>query len=467
MRRILLQKAALAAGALVRRSGRGGGTALPGLLIERTDPGLITELAARLDGGVVLVSGTNGKTTTAGLLATALRDAGRAVVHNRAGSNLVRGIAAALVQDRPVGAAGAVGLFEVDEATLPAAIELVRPRLVVLLNLFRDQLDRYGEVDTIAQGWAGAIGRLPAAATLVLNADDPVVAALGAGFPGRVICFGVDDALAALDRPETAADLAGCARCRGPLAYDLRFYGHLGHYRCEGCGAARPQPEVRAVTARARGLQRVALSLAAGNETVDLNLPLPGLYNAYNLLAAAAAGRALDLPLSAAAAAAQGASAVFGRGEAFEFEGRRVVMLLVKNPVGANQVLRAVAGEPGGQSLLVVLNDLLADGEDVSWIWDVDFEMLAGRVRSVVAAGRRAADMALRLKYAGWSGPGAAPDSPPVILLPGIEAALRTAVYRTPPGATLYVLPTYTAMLALRRLLTSLSVVRPFWEGEA
>ena len=341
--------------------------------MERAAPGLISELSESLPHGNILVTGTNGKTTTARLIAALLQHAGMKVVHNRAGSNLLRGIAAALVQGTAAGTGHGVGLFEVDEATLPAAVTLVRPRLVVLLNLFRDQLDRYGEVDTVAQYWRSALAALPAASGVVLNADDPFVASLGRGFPGPVTYFGLDDPGTALLERETAADFVECPACRLPYDYALTFYGHLGHYHCANCGAGRPEPQVRVTRAQSNALAGTMITAQTPGITVSIDLPLPGLYNVYNALAALATGAALQLPSAGAAATIESVRAAFGRSERFQFEGRSMVTLLIKNPVGANQVLRTIRDEPGEKNVMIALNDLTADGEDVSWIWDVDF----------------------------------------------------------------------------------------------
>jgi UDP-N-acetylmuramyl tripeptide synthase len=229
-----------------RALGRGGGTTLPGHVAGRIDPGLVASLAAGLPNGCVLVTGTNGKTTTTRVLAAAARAAGLEVITNPEGSNMLSGVATALlvhtnglgVLDVP---ASAIGIFEVDEGALPAAIETLSPRLVVITNLFRDQLDRYFEVDFVAKLWENAMSGLPATTTVVLNADDPQVAHLGDGVEAKVVHFGLEDRQWARPVLEHAADSRRCPKCSHDLLYDLSFYAHLGHYACRECGWRRPR----------------------------------------------------------------------------------------------------------------------------------------------------------------------------------------------------------------------------------
>ncbi len=465
---VLVGKAAAAAS---RRLGRGGGTALPGLLAERLDPDIVAHLGRSLGRGVAVVTGTNGKTTTARLLADILRAAGWPVLHNRSGSNLMRGLAATLtaaagLDGRIPHAAHTVGVFEVDEATLPPACAALRPRVTVFTNLFRDQLDRYGEVDSIAALWRAAVAALPPTATLVLNADDPSVAALRHAARGPVLTFGIADPCAGAGQEEHPADARWCGRCGREFVYTARFFWHVGHWRCPGCGEGRPEPDVaaEAVAAEPDGT-RLTLRTPAGPFT--LRLPLLGLYNVANALAATAAALSMGATPSAIMAALEGFTAAFGRQEALRVRGREVRLFLCKNPAGTNQVLRTIlslaegADGAGGAAaaplhLLLVLNDGIADGRDVSWIWDVDFEPLVGRVETLVAAGTRAADLALRLKYAGLG------DR--LALEPDLRAAVSRALTQTPPGARLYILPTYTAMLTVREHLAALAGERHYWE---
>ncbi|HUN79805.1 MAG TPA: MurT ligase domain-containing protein [Solirubrobacteraceae bacterium] len=511
---------ARAVGAISRRRG-GGGTSAPGKALLTLAPDAIATLGERLARGSVVISATNGKTTTAAMAAAILSGDGTRLVHNRAGANMAGGIASTLLDAaRPRGEiAGELGLFEVDELWLGRLVEQLRPRAIVLGNLFRDQLDRYGELDTIAERWAQTTSSgAGAAARLVLNADDPVLADIGRtrtrpsepartgigaagaadgrpaepgdsrpakpGHVGRdVIYFGVQDDSLALSGLAHAADAKHCRNCGAPYVFDAIYLGHLGRYHCAACGQARPEPSVSAREVRLEGVRAARFTLCTPQGEAEVRLALPGLYNVYNALAAAALACALEVPLARIVAGLQGTQAAFGRAETLTLEEpvrRELRILLVKNPAGANEVLRTLALEPGEHDVLGVLNDEIADGRDVSWIWDADFELLAGRVRRATCSGTRAAELAMRLKYAGV-------PSERIRVEPELASALDAAaadrvsstVFAAParagaetsaPAATaassrapspadapppLYALPTYTAMLALRDLLAA------------
>jgi UDP-N-acetylmuramyl tripeptide synthase len=431
--------AARAAGAVSRRAGRGG-TSLPGRLLMRLEPTAISRLAARLRRGSAVISATNGKTTTAAMAAGILERGGARLVHNRAGANMAGGVAATLAAAaRPGGGmAGDLGLFEVDEFWLDRVADDLGPRAILLANLFRDQLDRYGELDTIAERWAAVAAATPA--RLVLNADDPTVADLGRA-RADALFFGVQDDRLALAEMQHAADAKHCRRCGAPYRYDAVYLGHLGRYHCDACGAGRPEPAVRAEDVVLDGVRGARFMLRTEQGSAPVALPLPGLYNVYNALAAAALGAALGAPLADVIAGLEAVSPAFGRAETVRVGGRELAILLVKNPAGANEVLRTLVLEDGEHDLLAVLNDNIADGRDVSWVWDADFEVLAPRVRRATCSGTRAEEMALRLKYAGVPSDriAVAPE-----LAAGLDAALDGA------GRRVFALPTYTAMLGLR-----------------
>jgi len=429
-------RVARAVGALSRRTGRGG-TSLPGKALLRLAPGAMAELAARLQRGSVVLSATNGKTTTAAMVARILERGGARLIHNRAGANMAGGVTTALLEGH-----GDTGLFEVDEFWLDRIVPRVRPAALLLANLFRDQLDRYGELETIADRWAAVVAGHRGA--LVLNADDPLVADLGRNRPDTTY-FGIDDDGMAVDRMQHAADSKHCRRCGAPYVYDAIYLGHLGRYRCPTGDARRPDPQVRASLIELRGTRSAAFTLTTPNGEARVELPLPGLYNVYNALAAAALGHALGSPLEDVVAGLQSVEAAFGRAEIVTLPGDvDLAILLIKNPAGANEVLRTLVLEPGDHDLLAVLNDNIADGRDVSWVWDADFEVLAGRLRRVTCAGTRAEELAVRFKYAG------VPEDR-IAVEPELDRAFDSAA----DGARgrLYALPTYTAMLELRGLL--------------
>jgi UDP-N-acetylmuramyl tripeptide synthase len=447
--------AARAAGAASRASGRGGGTTLPGRLLLRLEPEALARLGGRLDRGTTLISATNGKTTTAGMLAAALAADGRSPVHNRAGSNMTWGVATALLEQQ-----GREGLFEVDEAWLPRVAQQLDPALLVLGNLFRDQLDRYGEMETLAKEWGEVVAARSGRSHFVLNADDPTIADLGrdpggAERPG-VSYFGVEDLSKALPELQHAFDAKHCRRCGHPYAYERAFVGHLGHYACPSCGARRPSPDVAATAIELHGMRGSELTVRTPGGELRLQLPVPGLYNVYNALAAIAAALQLGVPGERVAAALGSMRAAFGRVETIEVGSTRLSILLIKNPAGANEVLRTLLLEAESEplDLWIGLNDRIADGRDVSWVWDADFELLAGRVRRVACAGTRAPEMALRLKYAGWP-----PDS--ISVEADVERSLDAALAAT--GPRLLALPTYTALLELRKLLASRGLAAEFW----
>jgi lipid II isoglutaminyl synthase (glutamine-hydrolysing) len=444
------------AGRLSRSSGRGGGTTLPGRLLVRMAPDAIDRLAERLDRGSIVVSSTNGKTTTAGMIAAILRAAGRTPVHNRAGSNMHWGVATALLEQ-----SGEEGLFELDEAWLPRVAPSLRPRLLALGNLFRDQLDRYGELERLADEWALLVADLEGSCEFALNADDPLIADLGRDQNLRrrsgVTYFGIEDTSQALPELQHAHDAKHCRRCGAPYRYDRAFVGHLGHYSCPNCDADRPAPDVAATEIELHGISGSRVRVATPQGELGFELPLPGVYNVYNALAAVCAGLRSGVSLEQIREGLESMRAVFGRVETIEVSGKPVSILLIKNPAGANEVLRTLTLEStdGGIDLWVALNDRIADGRDVSWIWDADFELLADGVRRVVCAGTRAPEMALRLKYAGW------PESAIEVMEP-IKASLDDAVASSP--GRLFALPTYTALLELRTLLANRGLAADFWQ---
>lgn len=440
-------------GRLSRASGRGGGTTLPGRILLKLDQNAIDKLGSGLEHGSTLISATNGKTTTASMLASILVARGRHPVHNRSGSNMTWGVATALLEEE-----GDEGLFEVDEAWLPEVARRLNPTTILLGNLFRDQLDRYGETETLADAWASLASEPYLNARFVLNADDPLIADIGRSASQPSTYFGIDDNSQALDEIQHAHDAKACRVCGHELTYDRAFVGHLGHYHCTNCGNHRPKPQVTATAVELQGMSGLEADVNAAGKTARLKLPLPGLYNLYNALGAIATAIRLGVPLDEAVESLAGMKAVFGRVERIDLGGTELSILLIKNPAGANEVLRTLSLEEDGLDLWMALNDRIADGRDVSWIWDADFELLADRTKSIVCSGIRADELALRLKYAGF-------DTDRIQVIADLGESLKKATANASGSGNLFALPTYTALLELRKLLADQDSAGQYWQS--
>ena len=446
--------AARAAARLSRLLGAGGGTTVPGKVISILDPTALDRLARRLPLGCVLVSATNGKTTTSAMAREILAPRVR-LANNASGANLVSGVTSTLLAAR----GAELGLFEVDEAALPEIARRASPRIVCLGNLFRDQLDRYGELEHLAERWRETARELPTEAILVVNGDDPQVGDLARERPSSLV-FGLDDPRHAVAELQHAADSKWCLRCGQPYEYAAAYLGHLGDYRCPACGHGRPELDVVARDIELRGLDGVDFMLIAPDGAERVRLAVPGLYNVYNALAAASLAIALGTPLAEVRDGLERFGAAFGRFERIAVGDRRLLLLLVKNPTGANEAIRTLVTGSAPKLVVLALNDAIADGRDVSWIWDVDWEPLLAGLDRVVVTGERAAELALRCKYGGF-------PAEAIEVVPSLERALDRGLELTPPGSDLVLLPTYTAMLRLQRIVSDRGLARPYWERAA
>jgi lipid II isoglutaminyl synthase (glutamine-hydrolysing) len=347
----------------------------------------------------------------------------------------------------------------VDEAALPEIARRARPRAVCLGNLFRDQLDRYGELEHLAERWRATARELPAEATLVVNGDDPQVGDLARERGGSIV-FGLDDPRHSAVELQHAADSKWCLRCGQPYEYSAAYVGHLGDYRCPNCGHRRPRLDVVARDVELDGLDGVEFTLVAPEGEQRVRLSVPGLYNVYNALAAGSLAIALGTSVEDVRNGLERFGAAFGRFERIAVGERRLLLLLVKNPAGANEAIRTLVIGGAPKLAVLALNDAIADGRDVSWIWDVDWEPLLGSLERVIVTGTRAAEMALRCKYGGF------PEDA-IEVVPSLERALDRGLKLTPPGSDLVLLPTYTAMLALQRIVSDRGLARPYWERAA
>ena len=428
--------------ALVRWLRLGAASVLPGEIARRLHPRLLSLLCQQASQGVILIVGTNGKTTTSLLLRTILESQGWRVAHNATGANLINGLITALLANTNlIGQLKAdCAILEVDENVLPLVLGDCQPQCIVGLNLFRDQLDRYGEVDTISQRWFSAIAPLPKDTAVILNADDPTLSYLGQQLPQRVLFFGLSEPSLYLDEIPHAVDSIYCPSCGHPLDYQGVYLSHLGDFQCSRCGFRKSQPEFH---------------------SRDWPQILIGVYNKYNTLAAGLVATELGIETAAIYQAIKNFRAAFGRAEELTVDGKQVRILLSKNPVGMNETIRAVnqIKEAGGASTtLVVLNDRIPDGTDVSWIWDVDTEKLASLGGTTIVSGDRVYDMALRLQYSRDRLNCTSGDFQ-LIVKEDLQEAIAEALELTPADQTLHILPTYSAMLEVRQVLTGRKIL--------
>ncbi len=408
----------------------GSGSTWPGHIALLINKNFIQQTVKKSDIKIILVAGTNGKTTTTAMIQSILTTAGKKIIINESGANLQNGIASTLILK-----ANALGniqadyaIFEIDENALSKVLDELTPDYLLLLNLFRDQLDRYGEVHAIAARFEKELKKLPKETTIILNADDPEIANLGNKTTATPYYFGLQNKKKAQE--EHAADSIYCPNCETKLLYESRTFSHLGNWHCQKCSLKRPKPNFEDAPA----------------------YPLSGTYNVYNAIAATALARRLGIREEVIKEGLTKFQPAFGRQETLTVDGKKVQIFLSKNPTGFNESLRTIKSL-AAKHILFVLNDRIPDGRDVSWIWDVDFETLLSKEQHVYASGDRAYDMALRLKYA-------YPAIRHVVTYPELQnGAIFSALTNVPKNETLYILPTYSAMLEIRNILTGKKIL--------
>ncbi len=442
----------------------GGGTAAPGLIALKIDPLLVQKLSIQLKKNI-LVTGTNGKTTTTRMISQILNQAGLKHLHNRSGSNLLRGIASTLIANCSLFGefpADFLGLWETDEAAFSEVCRNVKPQIVLITNLFRDQLDRYGEIDTLTQKWQKALKEQPKESVVLLNSDDAAIASLGKSLRQKVIYFGLGDKNLATNMPDHASDATVCPYCFSELKYEACFVSHMGIYSCPKCGQIQPSPQIK-LTKFYPESSKVEIKILGG---VSFKINLPGNYNLYNFTAACAAASALKVKAEIIAKALAKFRPAFGRLEKIKIGEKILNILLVKNPTGFNEAINTLIltqdfkNQPG-LACLIAINDLIADGTDVSWLWDVNFEKLAPHLKRVIVSGIRAYDMGLRLKYSNLT----INQFKNLTIEPNLKKAIsQLLAIRQPAGKQLYILPTYTAMLKIRKILNKMGLIGSSWK---
>ncbi len=456
---------AISAGKLAGATGRllriGGGTSLPGMIARRIDPNVLRSVIGTSTAKKIVITGSNGKTTTARMTAAIAKQDGKLISHNRTGSNLLQGVTSVAVNFANIFGQldSDVLLFEIDEGTMALAVPEISPDVVVITNIFRDQLDRYGEIYSVARALNKVLEDLPETATILLNGNDPQVANFGQHAKAKRLFFGLETTEVGTPVPEQSADVIRCIHCQEDLLYEVAYMSHLGIYRCPNCGYTLPKLDIAATSVKlaadGQGPTHVELRTPQGPMTLDI--PLPGLHNVYNAAAAIGASLATGLDKEKMPAALATIRPAFGRLEKIQAGDATIYLSFVKNPTSFNLMLRLIAQHPGQKHLLLAASHTLVDGEDFSWLWDVDIEEIAPSIVDVVCSGNKPEELAMRLKYA---------DVPveKIQMIVDREAALDAALKNAGPGGTLYILCSYTPTHEFRRIMQKRGWVKHFWE---
>lgn len=424
----------------IKLRGKSKGTSAPGMLAMKICPSFIKEASKNNSEKTVTVTGTNGKTTTTGLLAHFIKENGKKIIHNTEGANMLTGIATALVHNVKIGQKSDFMIFESDEAYLRKLYDYLEADYLLVTNLFRDQLDRYGELDITYKKIKEAIDKNKKL-TVFLNADDPTLD--GIATDNKIIYYGMENVAYAYETKQSnaPAENTACRKCGQTLRYDKNFYAHIGHYSCE-CGYKRAIPKYQGFVKVFDSYSELTVKYEDKEEKFRINMP--GLYNVYNALGAIAVALELKVSADVIRHGLLTYSSVFGRAESTVLNGKKTLIQLIKNPVGASEVIRQIQGFEKSK-LVVILNDDYADGRDVSWIWDADFEALSTYKQKIIVSGTRANDAALRLKYAGV-------NTDLLQVEKDIKTAIDIATSNTAEDETLLILPTYTALLKMQAI---------------
>ena len=440
---------------LISRILHRGGTAMPGRFALKICPELLSVLAR--DVKVVAITGTNGKTTSSRMVEAAFAGENKSYFANRSGANLISGITTEFAMNSSLSGKcrKEYAVIECDEAAAVKVFGQLRPEVIVVTNLFRDQLDRYGEVTHTLENIRNAIKAVPDA-TLCLNADCSLTSSLALELPNRVVYFGIDGGAAPSHKATELSDASHCIRCKAEYEYDYINYGHLGGFRCPKCGYSRHDADFAVTDIVEQGSDGSTVVMNILGEKRIVNINLPAMYNIYNAAGAVAAIVEMGLGADAAVKALGGFKCGFGRMEQFSL-GSGTKIMLVKNPAGCNQVVEFLQNIKEKFVLVICLNDRGADGTDISWIWDVDFEELinlSGRLQRVIVSGDRAGDMRVRVKYAGI-------DDGAIETQRDYDKLVEWIASQELP---VYIMPTYTAMLELREAVIRHCGGSEFWE---
>jgi UDP-N-acetylmuramyl tripeptide synthase len=440
-----------------RLIGRGGGTAITGMVARKVDPRILDKLIRVPGVPVVAITGSNGKTTTARFTAALLRGEGFGVCHNSAGANLIQGVTSLAVSNATLRGRLPENVFvaEVDEGALPRVAPETLPRALLVTDLFRDQLDRFGEIYAVADAIESVAAALPADSALIVNADDPMVATLAEQRDGKRVTFGLA-IKRSTDQISRAADTIRCPRCQADLKYKYVYLSHMGDYSCPGCGFTRPKLDVAVTALEINGLDGTRCEMQTPQGRLVVEIPQSGVHIAYDAAAAVAILVGLGVSLDHAAESLASVGPAFGRLEKIDAGGRTVILAFAKNPTSYNTTLRALATEEEPKQLLIAASNTLVDGEDFGWLWDVDFESMALKVERVVVSGLRADELANRLHYAGVA-------TNKLTVIEDRSEALTEALALLPPGSRLVVLSGYTPLIELRNEMRRRGWTGRYW----
>ncbi|AUG57997.1 Mur ligase family protein [Acetivibrio saccincola] len=436
-----------------------GGTTLPGKVAQKIYPGIIKHISKYLK--IIMVTGTNGKTTTTGIISKIMDKNKIDHITNKSGANLVSGIITTLIDSVNLKGKSKckTALIEVDEAAFNVITNDIKPDILVVTNFFKDQLDRFGKLDTILNNVKSGIEKSPEA-KLILNADDPLCVSLAQKHKGEIFYYGFDEnAYEGIDNPLTS-DVVFCIYCMGKYEYKNRIYGHLGTFTCTSCGYSRPSSHVTCLKIDELNSSYTEMEFSIGEENYKTKINLPGLYNVYNALAAISLAHILEVTPESIINSLKSFESTFGRMETIKTDGKAIKLILVKNPAGFNQVINFLLAEPKKNQIAFLVNDKPGDGIDVSWLWDVDFEefsKIQDDISCFYASGSRAEDMALRLKYAGIY-------SDKIEIIKDYEELINKGLSNTEKGNSFYILPTYTALLDIRGFLKKKFKLKEFWK---
>lgn len=456
---------AISAGKLVGASGRilgiGGGTSLPGMVARRIDPGVLKAVMNGSAAKKIVITGSNGKTTTSRMIAEMAKESGNRLSHNRSGSNLLQGVTSVAVNFANVFGQleSDVLVFEIDEGTMQHVVPEIQPDVVVITNIFRDQLDRFGELYAVARSLDKVLEGLPETSTIVLNGNDPQVANFGQNAKAKRVFFGLNTTEVGTPVPEQSADVIRCIHCQEDLEYKVAYLSHLGLYRCPNCGYTLPPLDIAATSVKlasdGKGSTHATLSTPAGE--LEVEIPLPGVHNVYNAAAAVGAALAAGFPKEKLPVALSKLQPAFGRLEEIKAGDQTIYLAFVKNPTSFNLIMRLIMQHPGQKHLLLAASHTVVDGEDFSWLWDIELEEMAPDVVDAICSGNKPEELAMRLKYAHV-------PSERIRMIEDREQALDAALANAGPNGTLYVLATYSPTQELRRIMQKRGWVKHFWE---